>query len=58
MPQLKQQVELDSAMIVDSYRIQFNLVQSLHSESLRQFSGILNVDRPVIGLLFRAAMLG
>jgi hypothetical protein len=54
---LKQQVELDSTMMVDSYLIQFNPGQSLHSDSPQQFSGILRMDRPVIGLLFRAAML-
>ncbi len=54
---LKQQVALDSAMIVDSYLIQFNPGQALRFESPRQFSGILKMDRPVIGLLFRATML-
>jgi hypothetical protein len=44
-------------VVVDSYLIQFNPGQSMTSESPRRFSGTLKFDRPVVGFLFRAAML-
>lgn len=54
---LKQQVALPAPVMVDSYLVQFNPGQSLTPESPRRFSGTLKFDRPVVGLLFRAAML-
>lgn len=54
---LKQQVALDSPLAVDSYLIQFNPERLFSPESPRRFSGTLKFDRPVVGLLFRAAML-
>ncbi len=54
---LKQQVALHAPVTVDSYMVQFNPGQSLTPESPRRFSGTLKFDRPVVGLLFRKAML-
>ena len=54
---LKQQVALDAPLAVDSYLIQFNPGRLFSPESPRRFSGTLKFDRPVVGLLFRAAML-
>ncbi len=54
---LKQQVVLNAPAMVDSYMVQFNPGQSLTSDSPRRFSGTLKFDRPIVGILFRAAML-
>jgi ferric-dicitrate binding protein FerR (iron transport regulator) len=54
---LRQQAAIEVPVVVDSFLIQFNPGQMLNQGSPRRFSGTLKFDRPVVGLLFRAAML-